>query len=285
LVGGSFAASERARSLRVTSFRVDPMPPSSTTRVTYVMDALVRAPERSVGVRELAAQLLMSRSATHRILATLSDLGLARTLEGGRYAATSRAHAWAHFMSIRNPVLVQAPAIMARLSEQASESVHLLARTAQPSVGVFILSAEGPHPVQHRALLGQPSPLTAGAGGKAILSAVPEAVLAEVMRSLAATDPHRAPVLKDELARIRRDGYATSVSELMPETAGVAAPFRRYDNVFGSLTVSMPAYRYTPAHAEKHAPLVRAAAEELSRVLSVAVTDAQRGPGRDADGS
>lgn len=261
------------------------MPPSSTTRVTAVLDALVRAPERSVGVRELAAQLLMSRSATHRILATLGDLGLARTLEGGRYAATSRAHAWAYFMSTRNPVLVKAPPIMARLSEEASESVHLLARTAQPSVGVFILSAEGPHPVQHRALLGQPSPLTAGAGGKAILSALPDAVLADVMRSLAATDPHRAPALKEELARIRSDGYATSVGELMPETAGVAAPFWRHDSVFGSLTVSMPAYRYTQAHADRHAPLVRAAAEELSRVLSVPVGDPPRGQGRDGDGS
>jgi DNA-binding IclR family transcriptional regulator len=38
--------------------------------------------------------------------------------------------------------------------------------------------------------------------------------------------------------------------------------------VVGSLTVSMPAYRYTAEHAASYAKMVTAAASELSAVLS-----------------
>src|SRR4051812_38355143 len=93
------------------------MPPNATTRVVAVLDALLRSPDGTVGVRDLAGQLAMSRSATHRFLVVLADLGYARTVEGGRYQTTARARAWSHFMSTQHPVLVEAEPVLAELAD------------------------------------------------------------------------------------------------------------------------------------------------------------------------
>jgi DNA-binding IclR family transcriptional regulator len=58
---------------------------NATTRTVAVINSLLRAGQADVGVRELAGQLQLSRSTTHRVLATLAELGAARTLDGGRY--------------------------------------------------------------------------------------------------------------------------------------------------------------------------------------------------------
>jgi DNA-binding IclR family transcriptional regulator len=244
------------------------MPSNSTTRILAVIDALVRAPEGTVGVRELSGQLGLSRSATHRILANLADLGVARSLEGGRYAKTAEISAWAYFLAHRHPVLNAAPAIMAALGRETGESVHLLAATVNPAVGVFVASVDGPNPVQYTVAKGSLSRVTHGAAGKAVLAAYPDHTSDAVLSELASTEPEQADRLRSEIGEIRTRGYAVSVAELLPDTAGIAAPFYRFGAVAGSLTISMPAYRHRSSDDAARGPLVVAAATELTERLT-----------------
>jgi DNA-binding IclR family transcriptional regulator len=242
------------------------MPTNATTRVVAVLDALLRAPDGTVGVRDLAAQLAMSRSATHRFLVVLADLGYARTIEGGRYQATARARAWSHFMWTRHPVLVEAQPVLAELADATGESVHLLLGTPTPSLGVFVARAAGRNPVQYQVPLGTLTPLTAGAAGKALLASRPEVVIDEVLRELSRTNPARSKDLAAELSDIAANGHATSTGELISDVVGVAAPFTRFNRDFGSVTVSTPTYRYNPKNA-KLPRQVMAAAAKLSAQL------------------
>jgi DNA-binding IclR family transcriptional regulator len=250
--------------------RTAPLPASSTARVVAVLDALVRAPAGGSGVRELAAELMLSRSATHRILATLADLGVARALDSGRYEITAVVSAWAYSVSEQHPVLTSARPIMARLAAACRENVHLLLVMPQRGLGVFVATAHGPNPVQRAVELGTPTSLTAGAAAKAVLAFLPPVAQAEVLQALAQTDPERATGLTAEIAGIQAAGHATSLEELIPDAAGVAAPFLRYGAVAGSLTISMPAYRRDAAGDAQRAEQVRTAAAALTAALEAA---------------
>jgi DNA-binding IclR family transcriptional regulator len=247
-----------------------PLPASSTARVVAVLDALVRAPSGGSGVRELAAELMLSRSATHRILTALADLGLARVLDSGRYEFTPVVSAWAYSVSEQHPILTAARPVMARLAAASGENVHLLLVTPQPGLGVFVATAPGTNPVQRAVELGTPLGLTAGAAAKAVLASLPAADQAGVLQELARADPERAARLAAELPGIRAAGHATSLEELIPDAAGVAAPFLRFGTVAGALTISMPAYRRLAAGDAQRADQVRAAAAELTGALEVA---------------
>jgi DNA-binding IclR family transcriptional regulator len=254
----------------VTIARAVPMPPNATTRVVAVLDALIRSPDGTVGVRDLASQLAMSRSATHRFLAILADVGYARSLEGGRYQLTSQARAWSHFMRVRHPVLLESRPVMDQLAAATGESVHLLVLTAEPSLGVFIARSEGSSLVQHLVSLGVPTPLTAGAAGKALLASRPPEVIDEVLAGLGPAGQGRAAEFRAELARISARGFATSRAELVPDVAGVAAAFQRFGQGFGAITVTMPEYRFDPANLELPRLVIGAAAELTARFAAVA---------------
>ena len=62
---------------------------NGVARVVAVLDALARADEKGVGVRELAVETGISRSAVHRLLAQLVELGYADVLPADRYEAGS----------------------------------------------------------------------------------------------------------------------------------------------------------------------------------------------------
>jgi DNA-binding IclR family transcriptional regulator len=201
------------------------------------------------------------------VLAALADLGAARSLEGGRYQATARVRAWGPFIAAQHPALTVGRAIMRRLADATGENVHMLLATGDPAFGVFVATEHGGNPIQHTVTLGGLSPTTDGAAGKALLSSFDDDVRAEVLRGLAERNPERAPKLESELRTIRRAGFATSRHEMLADTAGVAAPFTRNGEPYGSLTVSMPEYRRTKQTDEQHIPLVRAAVEQLRAAL------------------
>jgi DNA-binding IclR family transcriptional regulator len=247
---------------------------NATTRTVAVINSLLRAGPAGVGVRELAGQLLLSRSATHRVLATLAELGAARSLDGGRYEATATIRAWGTFMATRHPVLRRGREVMSALAQAAGENIHMLLATPDPATGVFVATAPGPNPIQHSVTLGAPSPTTEGAAGKALLSSMPASAIDQVLAALAQRDPGRAATLAKELLDIRRVGYATSRHELLADIAGVAAPFSRNGEPYGALTVSMPEYRRTAQTDEHHIALLLPAAARLSEQL-----DERAGPG------
>jgi IclR family acetate operon transcriptional repressor len=240
---------------------------NATTRTVAVINSLLRAGPTGVGVRELAGQLMLSRSATHRVLATLAELGAARSLDGGRYEATATIRAWGTFMATRHPVLSRGREVMSTLAQATGENIHMLLATPDPAIGVFVATVPGPNPIQHSVTLGAPSPTTEGAAGKALLSSLSEDAIGAVLQALAERDSLRAATLEKELHEIRRAGYATSRHELLADIAGVAAPFSRNGEPYGALTISMPEYRRTAETDERHIALLRPAAAELSEQL------------------
>lgn len=120
--------------------------------------------------------------------------------------------------------------------------------------------------------VGRRFPLYAGSSSQCILAFLPqrdrEEVLSGDLEALTGNtivDPDRLRVV---LADIRATGHAFSRGERQPGSASVAAPVFDFSGaVVGSLSVCGPAERVDEAAGERYAPLVRAAAEQVSRAL------------------
>ena len=159
------------------------------------------------------------------------------------------------------------------------EAVEASGETAYLSVyqdGELILleKVDGPHPVRYHPSLRRSRWLHAGAAGKAVLAflddAAVENVLSQPLEPLTErtiTDPER---LRQELAEIRKRGYAVSVGERIDGAAAVGAPvFDADGRVIGSAVISLPAERFDAQKEANLGALIKDTAETLSRVAAV----------------
>jgi DNA-binding IclR family transcriptional regulator len=228
------------------------------------------------GVTELARRLGLHKSTASRLLATLQRRGLVeQDEETGKY---------------------RLGLIVIRLAERAERTLDLrgitmpelerLARATRETVSLGVLEgdgcltvaqADGPHVAAHPDWTGRTTPLHCVAGGKVLLASLAERDVMRIARpGLAARTPRtitRLETLMEELARTRRRGFATSFSEWIEGTNGVAVPVEdARGGVIAALTVSGPASRLVPARVPELVTSARAAASAITtRLGGVAV--------------
>jgi DNA-binding IclR family transcriptional regulator len=240
----------------------------TTARVVAVLDALARSPEGGVGVRQLSIDLAVSRSAVHRILQSLAELGVARSLRSGGYEAGPMMAAWAAFLATRHSLLSSAGHIMDRLVEQAQEASYLFAFNPQTDSLTVIGGRQCSKPVQYVLELGSTAPLYLGATGKAVLAMLPDSKLNELDFGLSQRKASQfRATLRADLAVTRERGYAVSFGERIPEACGVAAGFAIDGKPAGSLTLTTPQFRMQEENVAVFGGLVRAAVNDLSALL------------------
>ena len=120
--------------------------------------------------------------------------------------------------------------------------------------------------------LGGPRPWHAGTSTKLLLAYQPEEKRDEVLAgplvqftSETTTDP---AILRDQMERIRRDGYHVSSNDIEEGGTAIAAPiFDRSGEVAGAISVSGPTDRIVATGIDQVLRLVRASAGDVSRSL------------------
>lgn len=226
----------------------------------------------TLGVREIAERLHVPVSTSYRFVRTFRQKGL---LE--QDPVTRKYQLGLRLLALEAPILrhldvrrVGLPHMEA-LAQHCHETVQLTLRRGFQ--GVCIEVVESPEPLRVAPARGQSLPLHSGALAKAILAFLPKA---ELDRYLASgplrrftpdtlTDPAH---LSEDLARIRKRGYAVSRQEVYVGAAGVAAPvFDSTGQVIASLGVSGPLHRLTAAKIAAIVPEVLRHAEKMSAEL------------------
>ena len=140
-----------------------------------------------------------------------------------------------------------------------------------------IAKVDTTHSVRLALEVGQHRLPHAGACSKVLMAHLPadeiEAILAEKgLPKLCTNTIVNRDELQAELARIRRQGYATSSEETGTDTWGVAAPIRgRDDEVIAAIGVVGPALRYSPDLVRRYIELSRLAADRISRVITTGI--------------
>jgi DNA-binding IclR family transcriptional regulator len=220
------------------------------------------------GVTELARRLGLHKSTASRLLATLQKRGLVeQDEESGKY---------------------RLGLVVIRLAERAERTLDLrgismpelerLARLTHETTGLGILDADalltvaqadGPNLIAVGDWTGRSTPLHCVASGKVLMAALAEReVLRIVRRGLVSyterTITELEPLL-EELARIRRRGYATALGEYEMGLNAVSAPVHdARANVVAAVDIWGPAFRLTPRRIPELAVQAREAAAAIS---------------------
>jgi IclR family acetate operon transcriptional repressor len=220
------------------------------------------------GVTELARRLGLHKSTASRLLATLEKRGLVeQDEENGKY---------------------RLGLVVIRLAERAEQTLDLrsiampeldrLARMTRETTGLGVLhddalltvaQADGPNLVAMGDWTGRHMPLHCAASGKVLLASLPEReVLRLVRRGLQqCTDRTltRLEPLLEELARVRRRGFATAFGEFEPTMNAVAAPVHDARGaVVAAVDVRGPSFRVAPARVPELVQHAREAAAAIS---------------------
>jgi DNA-binding IclR family transcriptional regulator len=119
--------------------------------------------------------------------------------------------------------------------------------------------------------VGQHIPLHATSNGKVLLSGLEPDRLDEVLHAMPAytalTITKRSR-LREELGRVREQGYAVAVDELEVGLTAAAAPIHNaHGDVVASMSVSGPTFRLTGAELEAAVTQLVEAATEVSHRL------------------
>jgi len=220
------------------------------------------------GVTELARRLGLHKSTASRLLATLERRGLVeQDEESGKY---------------------RLGLIVIHLAERAERTLDLraiampeldrLARATRETTGLgvqdgdqmrTVAQADGPNLVAMGDWTGRAAPLHSVAAGKVLLASLPEREIMRLVRRGLARCTERTitglePLL-EELARVRRRGFATAFGEFDQGLNAIAAPVHdARGQVIAALDIWGPSFRVTPHRIPELVGQVREAAGAVS---------------------
>jgi DNA-binding IclR family transcriptional regulator len=196
----------------------------SVDRAAALIKAIADSPHNPT-VNELATICGLNRSTTWRLLATLDSHGLIE-----RDPISQRYSLGYSFLRIAagadvDPLVRRGRPVLQRLAQETGEATNLA--VARRFSLVYVDQVDPPH-VMAPNWYGRTVPLHATSTGKAYLAFLPEeeqdAVLPRRLERHTATTITDRRRLGDELAAVRRDGYAICVGELEESLFGASAP-------------------------------------------------------------
>ena len=264
------------------------MSATAVERCLSVVEALV---DESAGVSlvDLAARLDMPNSAIHRTLAILASRGYVRQDPATQaYALTLRLSTLGFRLLGARHLPDAGQQVLQHLAQGTGEYCRLA--VVEGDGLTWIARAQGStQGLRYEPPMGGEVVLHATATGKAWLATMSEddalrlvvargfpSVASSVASSARGADPgtfgkglvRTIDELRTHLKETRRRGYGLAIEEGEPGIVAMAAAFRASDDsrapIAGTISVAGPLLRLGPARRDKIAPLLEAAASDLS---------------------
>jgi DNA-binding IclR family transcriptional regulator len=212
-----------------------------------ILEVLARTGE--AGVTEIAGELDVHKSTAFRLVATLEQHRLVeQSGDRGKYRLGVGVLRLAGATSARLDLVQEARPICRQLATDTGETVNIA--VLSESSALYLDQVAGPSALQSHNWVGQHIPLHATSNGKVLLSGLDQERLDAVLGKLPTYTPStitRKPKLREELERVREQGYAVAVDELEVGLTAAAAPVRNaHGDVVASMSVSGPTFRLTP---------------------------------------
>lgn len=234
---------------------------------------LVTHAERPLRFTDILAQAGQPRGTLHRQLGHLVEEGLLELDADGRYSPGLRlldlaARSWA-----KNEFRVVAEPHLRGLQAMSGETVHL--GVLRGTSIIYLDKVEGKQSVRMYSQIGNASPVYCTGVGKAALSVLPQAGLADFAASLrfqrfTAHTLETPDALLAEVESIRQQGYAFDREEHEQGICCIAAPIWTSDHsLVGGISITGPAYRLTMERLLEWAEPVRQAAASIMEDMRV----------------
>ncbi len=246
----------------------------SIDRAATLLLLVGRAGPSGARLSELVEQCDLSKPTVRRMLLALVRAGLLdQDPETRRYYIGPEIYVLGMLASTRfgiHPISLRS---LGRLSQETGDTAFLSVPRGVYSICVH--REEGPYPIRVHALhAGDRHPLGVGAGSLALLSALPDHEVEEVLATnadvLAEKYPNHPPsVLRSLVQETRVNGYALNPGLLLPSSWGVGVPIRGADGrPIGALSIAAIESRLSEARQREIASLLKKEATWIEMRLS-----------------
>jgi IclR family acetate operon transcriptional repressor len=227
------------------------------SRAAQLLRAVAATPS-GLTISDLAEQLHLPRSTTHRIVDALQEEGfISKTASGGLHIGPSLIGI---AVSSRRDLRHEAAPTLERLCHELRETVDLA--VLDGAEVLFIEQFVSRRALRIVAQIGARFPLHATASGKALLAALPaeqaKRLLPRVLRPLSAKTITDRRVLFGELKEIRQSGIAYDDEEHDLGITALACAFRDGAGDLAAVSVVLPAVRFAATQERIAAALLRA---------------------------
>lgn len=251
---------------------------NTAERVVAIMNTMADA-GGPIGISDISRKLEIGKNNIFRILSALQIEGWVyqddRTKKYGLTGAMARvAYKALSQLDIQEISLPFLHDLQAETGETSALSIKV------DYERIFINSITSNRNIRHVVPMGESRKLWFGSGGKAILAFLPEEEIETVLNqfeasgvsTLASGQQVTVELLRDELDKIREQGYAIAAGERNIDACGISAPiFNHKMEVVGSISVSGPQTRFDKEKALQFSPLLVETAEKISITLGAAV--------------
>lgn len=225
------------------------------------------------GVRDLATATGLSRSATHRIVREMSNLGiLAPAAAAGRAQVGPTLVRLVTRLTDGVDVVRVARPILEELRDSTGETAILTLYDRGRRQFRAVTASESHHPIRYIwESLQDWNDLTLGASGLGILAFLPDDERAEIIESTpggSQIPTLRRQRLRERIVQARRHGYVISHGDRFPGAVGVSAPIRdAASRVVGSILLGWPDNRTDPDKESRVARQAKVSADRASGEL------------------
>lgn len=241
----------------------------TTNRVISLLRLLAES-KGTVGVKNVADALNLPMSTSHRLLDMMTEAGFVEKDQvRRRYGVGMEYFRIANLVAQRPSAALTLQPILDKITETTGESTILSVYLPTQRRMTYAAKCDTPESLRYKIDLFEQLPLEWGSTGLAILAWLPEAVQSQIFE-----ESQPSPVsgkrmtraaFDARIARTRRDGFALTESEKVPDSIGIAAPlFSGPGVIFGSLAVTIPKFRFDRSKTDDIALLLRKAASRFS---------------------
>jgi DNA-binding IclR family transcriptional regulator len=248
----------------------------SVRRMVGLLDTLARA-DGDLTVRELAAEVEVSKSAAQRMLSALVDTGLAVQDPGSRrYGLGPLTLVLGTAYQRRIDLRALAAGPMTALRDLTGETVGL--SVAVRDELLHIDQVESRSELRRTFEIGKALPLWAGAPSRVLLADLPDEDVERIIRAHRPSQvvPVAPPVPEELIASVRecrRQGWASASEETIPGVSTISAPVRRQDGrTVATISVTGPTNRLDPERVRVLVPDLLRATSAVSRLLGFDTT-------------
>jgi DNA-binding IclR family transcriptional regulator len=242
------------------------------TRAIRALKLIAAQPTQGIRLVDFAERMGLRRPTAHRLLKALAAEGmLIQHADSRRYSLGPLVFelglAAAHQFNLRD---ICQP-VLSLLAEQTGDTSFLFVRSGNDAV--CIARVQGTYPIQTPAVpVGSRQPLGVNAGGLALLSALPQQEVEEIIEAVAPRVGVYGNLDAEEMhelwARARKAGYAMIGNRAVPGVTAVGLPVMSETGLpIAAITAAAIHSRMTEARVAEILPLLRNATQEVARLL------------------
>lgn len=207
----------------------------------------------------------LSRSTTHRLLATLVEHGYL-TYESRRYELGYRLLELSEKKKQSLRFLDAIRPTLRKYADSTHDTVHvaMLHRTDI----VLIECVPGQRQLQIRSYVGQRAPAFATAVGKALIGRQPRDSWSGFLRVMPSGYPRTRAEIMADFERAARQNVGMDRDEVSVGTCGIASTFRIRDGQHAAVSINGATVYFPPERMQEMAGTIRLVADEITAILA-----------------